>query len=141
MVNEPLSRHLEPLPIGSGHTLRALREQWDALEHHAVVTVTDRDGYITHVNQGFCEMMGYSRDELLGQTHRLVNSGLHPTAFFAQLWSTITKGQVWKGELCNRTKDGRNIWLAATIVPILGEDGGPREYIAFRTDLTQQKRA
>ena len=123
----------------SAAAVRALEEQRAALNHHAIVSITDTRGRITSASDRFCALSGYSRDELVGQTHAIVNSGVHPPEFFRQMWETIAAGRVWQGELCNRARDGRRVWLAATIVPLLDEAGRPREYIAFRTDITGQK--
>jgi PAS domain S-box-containing protein len=102
------------------------------------VSITDNQGRITYANDKFCTISGYTRDELQGQKHSIVNSGYHPSAFWSDLWSTITASAVWQGEVCNRTKDGRLYWVAATIVPFLDENGLPYKYIAIRTDITQQ---
>jgi PAS domain S-box-containing protein len=112
-----------------------------ALDEHAIVTITDRDGCILYVNRSFCERSKYSREELLGQNHRLLNSGHHPRAFFEILWSTISSGRTWRGALCNRAKDDSLYWAQSTIVPILGDDGRPALYVALRTDITALKAA
>jgi len=118
---------------------RELFQQKFALDQHAIVSITDSQGNILYANDRFCEISGYSSDELIGQNHRIVKSGLHSCDFYADLWRTITAGEVWHGEFCNRSKSGAAYWVAATIVPILDESGHPCQFIAIRTDITPLK--
>ena len=120
-----------------GH--RALDNQKFALDQHAIVSITDLNGNITYANDRFCEVSGYSRAELLGVNHRIIKSGRHSDAFFAALWQNLTEGRVWHGEVCNRHKSGTEYWVDATIVPLLGKDGLPEQYIGIRTNITARK--
>ena len=120
---------------------RALDNQKFALDQHAIVSITDLQGTITYANDRFCSISGYSRDELVGANHRIVRSGHHDAAIYRDLWNNIAAGRVWHGEVCNRAKAGHLYWVAATIVPLVGADGLPEQYIAIRTDITARKAA
>jgi len=126
-------KHNQPL---SGYEY--LRTQ-DALNAHVVVSETDVKGNITYVNDNFCAITGYSREDVLGQNHRLLKSGQHSAEFYKQMWQTIVSGQTWSGELCNKRKSGELYWVKATITPFMDEEGKPYKYVSYRTDISDIK--
>jgi len=118
-----------------------LQYQKFALDEHAIVAVTDHQGTITYANNKFCELSGYSEEELVGQNHRILKSGYHTDDFYKNLWQTISSGKVWHGDVKNRSKNGNSYWMNATIVPFLNSEGKPYKYVAIRSDITAWKEA
>ena len=112
-----------------------------ALNNAAIITETNLQGVITYANDKFCDISGYRRQELLGSKHNIVNSGTHSDEFFCKMWQTISRGQVWFGEICNRKKTGELYWLQATILPIFDVNSGIiYKYVAIRFDVTERKK-
>ncbi|MDP1526217.1 MAG: diguanylate cyclase [Rhodocyclaceae bacterium] len=122
-------------------SLRDLDFQKQALDEHAIVSIADPQGRITYVNDKFCAVSQYAREELIGRDHRIINSGQHPPSMFVDMWRMIASGATWQGEVCNRKKDGSLYWVSTTILPFLNAAGRPEHYISVRTDITSIKMA
>lgn len=117
-------------------TIHELIQQKDTLDNHAIVSIADRQGKITYVNDKFCDVSGYNREELIGKNHRMLKSDVHEDNFYKELWDTISHGKVWQGEICNRRKNGTYYWVESTINPFLDDKGIPYQYVSVRTDIT-----
>lgn len=135
-----LAQRLQVSTIELRQATRLAIETQNALDASSMITIADVQGNITYANENTCRMSQYSREELLGHNHRIIKSGLHPKEYYADIWKTIAHGKIWKGEFCNKAKDGTLYWAYATLFPFLGEDGKPKSYMGIHHDITSRKR-
>lgn len=139
-IRQDRERALQEAMCVAEDALFRLKEQQFALDHHAIVAITDVKGNISFANDKFCEISGYAREELTGNNHNLLKSDVHDHAFFRDMWKTVARGEIWNGEVCNRAKDGSLYWMRTTIAPFKGLGGKIESYIAIRSDITEQKK-
>ncbi len=146
-------RHIESIPkdsimkqppaadaaVKQLYNIKELSDYRYILDQASIVAITDQKGIITYVNENFCKISKYDKEELLGQDHRILNSGYHPASYIRKLWTTIANGKTWRGEFCNRAKDGSVYWVDNTIIPLLDEKKKPYQYVSIRKDITDQK--
>ncbi|MDZ4204296.1 MAG: PAS domain S-box protein, partial [Bacteroidales bacterium] len=137
IANKELNQSAELLQ----ENLKEISDYKYALDESTIIAITDQKGIIEKANSNFCKISKYSEEELIGQDHRIINSGYHTKEFIRDLWVTIANGKIWKGELKNKAKDGNFYWMDTTIVPFLNEEGKPYQYLAIRTDITDRKEA
>jgi PAS domain S-box-containing protein len=133
-------KELTSLELELKKSIQELMDIKFALDESSIVAITDSRGTITYVNEQFVQISKFTKDELIGQDHRILNSGYHSEEFFKEMWRTIGTGKVWKGEIRNRAKDGSYYWVDTTIVPFLNDKGKPYQYLAIRHEITERKR-
>jgi PAS domain S-box-containing protein len=131
---------LSSLELELKKSIQELMDIKFALDESSIVAITDSRGTITYVNEQFIQISKYTKDELIGQDHRILNSGYHSAEFFKEMWRTIGSGKTWKGEICNRAKEGTTYWVDTTIVPFMNDKGKPYQYLAIRYEITERKR-
>ncbi len=139
-VRKEAERELDSARTAAHAASRETEALRATLDQHAIFSVADSHGRIIDINDAFCKISGYSRQELLGNDHRMLNSGVHPKAFWVGVWKTLASGNAWRGEVCNRAKDGGLYWVDSIIAPFKGSDGKIEKYVSIRSDITERKR-
>lgn len=122
-------------------TMREIEGLWNTIDAHSIVSITDQEGNIVDVNEAFCATSGFTREQLIGQNHRIVNSGHHSREFWSDVWATISAGETWRGEICNRAQDGSIYWVDSIITPFLDSSGKIEKYVSIRQNVTARKQA
>jgi len=140
IITQRQLRHTSHSKQDAMQSLQEITALRKALDEHSLISIADKSGIIVEVNSGFCRISGYSRDELIGQDHRLLNSGHHAAEFWSQMWQTIRTGGTWRHEVCNRAKDGSLYWVDSTIIPQVGPDGRIEKFVSLRFDITEKKK-
>lgn len=135
------SRRINQLNVNVKDALRESEYRLITLDQHAIISMTDTVGTIIFANQHFEQISGYSQEELLGENHKILKSGKHPSSFYDDMWATISSGNIWNGQICNRSKKGVEYWVESTIVPFMDENGLPYKYVSVRTDITDVKQS
>ncbi len=141
-LEEMVAQRTRELTISQQKLQQSIKDISDyklALDESGIVEITDKNGIINYVNNNFCKISKYSREELIGKNHNMLNSGFHPVEFFAEMWRTISQGEIWRGEIKNRAKDGKYYWVDSTIIPFLDSDKKPYQYVSVRFDITFRK--
>ncbi|MBM4782901.1 MAG: response regulator [Archangiaceae bacterium] len=136
-----MTRDLREAKAHADQMLREREALFGTIDHQFIVSVAGSDGRIVEVNEKMVALTGYTRDELVGQNHRMLNSGLHPKSYWVAMWKTVARGETWRGEICNRRRDGSLYWVDALIAPIIGADGRITRYLSIRADITPRKQA
>ena len=130
----------ETKTFGILNSLQLLKAYENAIDENIISSITDASGIIVHANRKFCDISKYDCHEIIGQTHRLINSGFHSKEFFAKMWQTINSGQVWHQEIKNKAKDGSMYWVDTVIVPIKDDDGNVSHFLSLRTIISERKK-
>lgn len=139
IVSQKLIKEASEARVEAEFQLVQLKNMIRALDESSIVSIIDTEGNIKYVNDKFCEISKYSREEILGKNFQTLRAEIHPPEFYDKLWNKIKSGRVWNGEICNKAKDGSSFWNKATIVPFFDKYGKIIEYVTIRTDITQQK--